>query len=98
MECCYQSTGIRTYQEKKQDLERIIYIIPYTSIIEQNADAVRKIVEEDGDIRPWVLEHHSNLEPEQQTWHSKLASENWDSPIIFTTMVQFLEVLFSGGT
>ncbi|PKO46744.1 MAG: CRISPR-associated helicase/endonuclease Cas3 [Betaproteobacteria bacterium HGW-Betaproteobacteria-22] len=83
---------------KKHDLERIIYIIPYTSIIEQNADAVRKIVEDAADIRPWVLEHHSNLEPEQQTWHSKLASENWDSPIIFTTMVQFLEVLFSGGT
>lgn len=83
---------------KKHDLERIIYIIPYTSIIEQNADAVRKIVEDAADIRSWVLEHHSNLEPEQQTWHSKLASENWDSPIIFTTMVQFLEVLFSGGT
>lgn len=86
------------HHAKKHGLERIIYIIPYTSIIEQNADAVRKIVEQDGDVWPWVLEHHSNLEPEQQTWHSKLASENWDSPIIFTTMVQFLEVLFSGGT
>ncbi|MEY3788974.1 MAG: CRISPR-associated helicase Cas3 domain protein, partial [Pseudomonadota bacterium] len=47
---------------------------------------------------PWVLEHHSNLEPENQTWHSKLAAENWDAPIVLTTMVQFLETLFSGGT
>jgi CRISPR-associated endonuclease/helicase Cas3 len=51
-----------------------------------------------GDEYPWVLEHHSNLEPENQTWHSKLAAENWDAPIVLTTMVQFLETLFSGGT
>ncbi|HDH00798.1 MAG TPA: CRISPR-associated helicase/endonuclease Cas3, partial [Nitrospirae bacterium] len=51
-----------------------------------------------GDEFPWVLEHHSNLEPETQTWHSKLVTENWDSPIIFTSMVQFLEVLFGGGS
>ena len=80
------------------NLDRIIYIIPYTSIIEQNADAVRKIVEKTNDELPWVLEHHSNLEPERQTWHYKLASENWDAPIVFITMVQFLETLFSGGT
>lgn len=79
-------------------LDRIIYIIPYTSIIEQNAKVIREFIEHENDVRPWVLEHHSNLEPEQQTWHSKLASENWDSPIVITTMVQFLETLFSGGT
>lgn len=83
---------------QRHKLDRIIYIIPYTSIIEQNAGAVRKIIEHEDDEFSWVLEHHSNLEPEQQTWHSKLASENWDSPIVFTTMVQFLETLFSGGT
>ena len=80
------------------NLERIIYIIPYTSIIEQNAGAVRDLLERDDDPHPWVLEHHSNIEPERQTWHSKLVSENWDAPIVFTTMVQFLETLFSGGT
>ncbi len=79
-------------------LDRIIYIIPYTSIIEQNAKVIREYIEHESDLHPWVLEHHSNLEPEQQTWHSKLASENWDSPIVITTMVQFLETLFSGGT
>ncbi|TAM21111.1 MAG: CRISPR-associated endonuclease Cas3'', partial [Candidimonas sp.] len=79
-------------------LERIIYIIPYTSIIEQNAEVIRDAVEQVGDARPWVLEHHSNLEPEKQTWRTKLVSENWDAPIVLTTMVQFLEALFDGGT
>lgn len=83
---------------KTHDLERIIFIIPYTSIIEQNADVVRQILEDAGDSHPWVLEHHSNLEPEQQTWQSKLITDNWDAPIVFTTMVQFLETCFSGGT
>lgn len=80
------------------NLDRIICIIPYTSIIEQNAQEIRKLVERQGDAHSWVLEHHSNLEPEIQTWQSKLISENWDAPIVFTTMVQFLETLFGGGT
>ena len=79
-------------------LDRIIYIIPFTSIIEQNAQAIREVLEAKGDEFPWVLEHHSNLEPERQTWRDKLITENWDAPIVFTTMVQFLDVLFSGGT
>jgi len=86
------------HHARKHKLERIIYIIPYTSIIEQNARAVRDILEQKTDTHPWVLEHHSNIEPEQQTWHSKLVSDNWDAPIVFTTMVQFLETLFGGGT
>jgi len=79
-------------------IDRIIFIIPFTSIIEQNAQAIREVIECSEDEFPWVLEQHSNLEPETQTWHSKLVSENWDAPIVMTTMVQFLEVLFSGGT
>lgn len=86
------------HHAKKHGLDRIIFIIPYTSIIEQNAKAVREVIEAEGDINPWVLEHHSNLEPEKQTWQSKLFAENWDCPIVFTTMVQFLEACFSGGT
>lgn len=86
------------HHANKHKLDHIIYIIPFTSIIEQNAEEVRKVLEKSGDSRPWVLEHHSNLEPETQTWQSKLSCENWDTPIIFTTMVQFLEVLFGGGT
>ena len=94
----YASLRFALHHAKKHNLERIFYIIPYTSIIEQNADAIRKAIEQDGDLSPWVLEHHSNLEPEQQTWHSKLTAENWDAPIVITTMVQFLETLFDGGT
>lgn len=94
----YASLRFALHHAKKHKLERIIYIIPYTSIIEQNADAIRKAIERVGENSPWVLEHHSNLEPEQQTWHSKLVAENWDAPIVMTTMVQFLETLFDGGT
>jgi CRISPR-associated endonuclease/helicase Cas3 len=94
----YASLRFALSHAKQHGLERVFYIIPYTSIIEQNAEAIRKTIEHEGDERPWVLEHHSNLEPEQQTWHSKLVAENFDAPIVMTTMVQFLETLFSGGT
>ncbi|GAA0314115.1 CRISPR-associated helicase Cas3' [Psychrobacter aestuarii] len=87
---------------KRHNLERIVYIIPFTSIIEQNATEVRKILEEEGSDGifdgQWVLEQHSNLEPEVQTWQSKLIMDNWNAPIVFTTMVQFLESCFGGGT
>ncbi len=94
----FASIRYALHHAKKHNLDRIIYIIPYTSIIDQNARVIREVLEKKGDSSPWVLEHHSNLEPEQQTWQSKLSSENWDAPVIFTTMVQFLEVLFGGGT
>ncbi|WP_204319001.1 CRISPR-associated helicase Cas3' [Pelistega ratti] len=81
------------HHAQKYNLDRIIYIIPYTSIIDQNAQAIREILGED-----WVLEHHSNLEPEKQSWQDKLLSENWDKPIVFTTMVQFLDAWFGSGT
>lgn len=79
-------------------MDRVIYVVPFTAIIDQNAAEVRKVLEKPGDSFPFVLEHHSNLEPEKQTWQSKLAADNWDSPVVFTTMVQFLETLFGGGT
>lgn len=81
-------------------LERIIYVIPFTSIIDQNADETRKILEPkgSGDEGSIVLEHHSNLTPEEQTWKTKILSENWDAPVVYTTMVQFLETLFGSGT
>ncbi|NPV56067.1 MAG: CRISPR-associated helicase Cas3' [Anaerolineae bacterium] len=83
-------------------MDRIFYIIPYTSIIDQNADEVRKILEdkdEDGRLLDQiVLEHHSNLTPEEETRRQNLLSENWDVPIVFTTQVHFLESLFGNGT
>lgn len=94
----FASVRFAIHHAEKHQLDRIIYVIPYTSIIDQNAQVVREILEKNGDKYPWVLEHHSNLEPEQQTWDSKLSSDNWNAPVIFTTMVQFLEVMFGGGT
>jgi len=87
------------HHAKKHKLDRIIYVIPFTSIIDQNAQVVREILEkkksEEGQI---VLEHHSNLMPEIENWKNKILSENWDAPIIYTTSVQLLETLFGGGT
>lgn len=94
----YSSLRYALHHAKKHQLDRIIYIIPFTSIIDQNAQVIREVLEQEEDEQAWVLEHHSNLESEQQTWRSKLVSENWDAPIVLTTMVQFLETLFSGGT
>ncbi len=83
----------------KHKMDRIVYVVPYTSIIDQNARIARSVfapLEESG--RQIVLEHHSNLIPEQDTNQSKLLAENWDAPIIYTTAVQFLETLFAAGT
>jgi CRISPR-associated endonuclease/helicase Cas3 len=82
-------------------MDRVIFVVPYTSIIDQNAKTVRNILEVREDaVTPGsiVLEHHSNLLPEQQTWRNKLLTENWDAPVVFTTTVQLLETLFGGGT
>jgi CRISPR-associated endonuclease/helicase Cas3 len=77
------------------DLSRIIYAIPFTSIIEQTADVFRGAF---GDLRTEILEHHSNLEPEdskRQSERSRLAAENFDATVIVTTNVQLFESLFA---
>ncbi|GIP22864.1 CRISPR-associated helicase Cas3' [Paenibacillus sp. J22TS3] len=83
--------------------ERIIYVVPYTTIIEQNAAEIRKILLED----ELILEHHSNVveekEPESEDYDIRmkkirLAKDSWSSPIIFTTMVQFLNTFYARGT
>ncbi|MDR3355182.1 MAG: CRISPR-associated helicase Cas3' [Synergistaceae bacterium] len=84
---------------EKFGFDRIFYIIPYTSIIDQNARVAREILERTGDeAGRVVLECHSNLSSENDTWRGKLLSENWDAPVVFTTNVQFLEAMFAGGT
>lgn len=79
----------------KNNLQRIIIAIPYTSIIVQTAATLKRIFGEDN-----VLEHHSNVNPEdikdkELREHLQLTTENWDYPIIVTTNVQFFESLFS---
>lgn len=73
---------------------RVIYVIPYTSIIEQTAAVFRGVM---GDA---VVEHHSNADAvgDGETSKSRLASENWDAPVIVTTNVQFFESLFAART
>ncbi len=74
----------------KHNLDRLIYVIPYTSIIEQNAEVLRLALGADQ-----VVEHHSNLDEGESTLKTRLASENWDAPVIVTTSVQFFESLFA---
>jgi len=90
------------HHAKKNTMDRVFYIIPYTSIIDQNADEVRKFLEDKDENGKYldkvVLEHHSNLTPEEESRRQSLLTENWDAPIVFTTQVQFLESLFASGT
>lgn len=89
------------HHAQEHRMERIIYVIPYTSIIDQNAEELRKILETGtDDAGSIVLEYHSNIvfEAKKSQWREKLLAENWDAPVIFTTSVQFLECLFGGGT
>lgn len=90
---------------KKHGLKRVIYVIPFTSIIEQNAAVFKEYLGAEN-----VLEHHSNFdwkkgdqaneeevddETKDVMEKLKLASENWDIPIVVTTNVQFFESLFA---
>jgi len=78
-------------------MRRIIYVIPFTSIIEQNAKVFREAF---GDLANAVIEHHSAFDDTQLPNDNardtlKRAMESWDAPIIVTTSVQFFESLFA---
>lgn len=91
-------------------LDRVIYVIPYTSIIEQTAEVFRATL---GEHRACVLEHHSAFDDEKLVGAARqrgdlehglqgreklrLAAENWDAPIVVTTAVQFFESLFANS-
>ncbi len=96
----------------ERDLDRVVVAIPYTSIIEQTAATYRKIFEDLGENV--VLEHHSAVRrdseggarndpkeserQEEAQIRARLAAENWDAPLVVTTMVQFFESLFANRT
>ena len=84
----------------KLQMQRIIYVIPYTSIIDQTAGKFQEILGAEN-----VLEHHSGAEYLMQTdaangsslsvYRKVLATENWDVPVVVTTAVQFFESLYA---
>ena len=77
---------------------RIVYAIPYTSIIEQTADVFRNVFKALGD--EVLIEHHSQADAAatDETARSRLACENWDAPLVVTTNVQLFESLFAAKT
>lgn len=90
------SLAFALHHAKTHGLERVIYVIPYTSIIEQTADQFRKILGAEN-----VLEHHSGVtydtqdEATPETQRMARATENWDMPVVVTTAVQFFESIYS---
>lgn len=98
----FSSLRFALHHADKHKMDRIIYVLPYTTIIDQNADEIRKVLEEKDKkgnfLNRVVLEHHSNLLPDKETARQKVLSENWDAPVVLTTNVQVLEALFGSGT
>ena len=90
------SLGFALRHAVAHGMQRVVYVIPYTSIIEQNAAVFREIL---GDGN--VLEHHSGVEfdladgaaPEEV--RKALATENWDMPVVVTTAVQLFESMYA---
>lgn len=82
---------------KANNMDKIIYVAPFMSILEQNGDEIRSIAGDEN-----FLEHHSNIINEitakEELSEYELRTEKWDSPVIATTMVQFFNSLFLGKT
>lgn len=98
----FASLRFALHHADKYKMDRIIYVLPYTTIIDQNAEEIRKILEDKDENGKYfnrvVLEHHSNLLPDKESARQKVLSENWDAPVVLTTNVQVLEALFGSGT
>lgn len=79
-------------------MDRVIYVIPYTSIIDQTASVFSELLGEENVLAHDAGAEHQTAEPEEMTpaqYRKLLASENWDAPVIVTTAVQFFESLYS---
>lgn len=88
----FASMRFALHNAKKFNKDRIIYVSPYRTILEQNAHEYRTILQKENE--DYILEHHSDVVEDSEEY--KLHTERWDSPIILTTAVQFLNTLFLG--
>ncbi len=96
----YAAMAFALAHARRHGLRRVFVVVPYTSIIEQNAREYRSVLGSDQ-----VVEHHSAAEyganartgerPERAP--EELANENWDAPVVVTTNVQFLETLLAAS-
>lgn len=75
---------------RRQGLDRVIYVIPFTGIIEQTAQEFRAVLGNDN-----VVEHHSNISVDKDSVRNRISTETWDAPLIVTTSVQFFESLYA---
>lgn len=98
------SLAFALHHAKEYGLTRVIYVIPYTSIIEQNAAEFAEILGPEN-----VLEHHAGVDygnydgaedggTDETKARHYLSAENWDAPVVVTTNVQFFESLFAAKT
>lgn len=90
------SLGFALKHAKTHHMRRIVYAIPFTSIIEQNAEVFRETLNDSAS--QYILEHHASLETEkisEQKGKLRLAMEDWAAPIVVTTNVQLFESLFA---
>ncbi len=84
---------------RRRELDRIVYVAPFMSILEQNGNVIKELMGEK--YKELYLEHHSDMirqlsDDEEELSKYELRAEKWDSPVIATTLVQFLNTLFSG--
>lgn len=87
----FSSLAFALQHAKKHGLRRIIYVIPYISIIQQNARVIAELLGDDN-----VLEHHYNADFADDNV-KRWASENWDIPVVITTNVRFFESLYTNN-
>jgi len=96
---CFSSLRYALHHAAIHKRDRIFFVIPYLSVLDQNAKDIREILDNPDGL---ILEHHSNVirdeddNEDKETKPHKLLTERWEAPIIITTMVQLLNTLFLG--
>ena len=91
------SLAFALHHASTHQLRRVVFAVPFTTIIEQTADAYRRALGA-ALAEAALLEHHTNIAPKRDTRRNQLATENWDSPLVVTTNVQLYESLFAAAT